>query len=341
MAIRKKGTAALAALALFSITLLFVSGFAGAEAVPEESTAPEQESAAVGPDPVDEPQAIIKGTPFKPRRLRTGVSVTATLEIKPVLHKGPCPVSFTLKGYISANNPTTVAYKFVRKDAPPSKPEILTFEGPGTKEVSQTFSVGAEGGTAPFEGWVHLEAVFPVNNKVRSDSVFFSGTCTTPGTEGAAVSKEIQEDCDPFDPAAVRAYQEKNIWKIGDGKKVLFGFGVDKREAENSLAVMKQYHLTKSCFIGRPKPSFHYMLSGDSAPMGEFEGEACKAFTPAAITVRQIKTGWALSEGERTLVAFGERKSEADRALSIIKKYGFNHLCLMATGKVDYMYMRK
>ncbi|HEY3275111.1 MAG TPA: hypothetical protein VGJ94_00700 [Syntrophorhabdaceae bacterium] len=341
MAIRKKGATALATLALFSITLLFVSGFAGAEAVPEESAAGEQESTAAGPEPVDEPQEIIKGIPFNPRRLRTGVSVTATLEINPVLHKGPCPASFTLKGYISANNPTKVAYKFVRKDAPPSNPEILTFEKAGTKEVSHTFSVGAEGGTSPFEGWVHLEAVFPVNNKVRSDSVFFSGRCTTPGAEGAAVTNEIQEDCELFDAAAVRAYQEKNIWKIGDGKKVLFGFGVDKREAENSLAVMSRYRITKSCFIGRPKPSFHYMLSGDSAPAGEFKGEACKAFAPAAITVRQIKTGWVLSEGERTLIAFGERKSEADRALSIIKKYGFTHFCLMATGKVDFMYMRK
>lgn len=339
-----RGKRPAAVLALLAVFVFLAAGMTvlAAEDGDDEIGAAATESVSPSSEPADEPQQEIRGTRMNPRRLRTGVAVTTSVEVKPVTYKGPCPATLTLKGYVSANNPTTVMYKFVRKEMPSQPPGTLEFDKPGTREVSETFTVGTKGKAGQIEGWAHLEAVFPVNVKVRSDTVFFSVSCTAPGNEmPATVGQDSQEDCDSFDPTALALYQEKNIWKIGDGRKALFQFGVDKTEAENSFAILRQYGITSSCFVGRPKPSFHYLLAGNAIPTGEFRGEACKVFAQELVEVRQTKTGWVLGDAAQVLLSFGDRRADADRTMELMKKYGATRLCTMATGRLDYLYMRK
>jgi len=39
----------------------------------------------------------------------------------------------------------------------------------------------------------------------------------------------------------------------------MFDFGSKKAEADKALAIIKKYGFNKSCFVGRPDPSFQYM----------------------------------------------------------------------------------
>ncbi|MCX5806062.1 MAG: hypothetical protein NT010_08355 [Proteobacteria bacterium] len=150
-----------------------------------------------------------------------------------------------------------------------------------------------------------------------------------------------QEHCVSFDPATAVVQQIQGVWSIIDSPSKLLSFGIDKIEAENSLAIIKHYTLNQSCFVGSPRPSFHYMLTGNAAPAGTFSGEDCLSFNPATINVRQIKGNWKVVDSDRSLFDFGTNKTEADQALAIIKKYGFTHSCMMARGKVDFLYLRK
>jgi hypothetical protein len=336
MMVWQKSVTIFTVLLLCVITTPAVKGFAEGE----------PDAAGLEPSRTEEPEPVIKGAPFNPRRMRFGVDVTVNIEVKPAVYKGRCPAVFVLTGRISANKPTTVAYKIIRKDGPPMKPVTLVFDKPETREVSDTFTIGGGGNSSAFDGWAYMEAVFPVNIKIKSNTVFFSGNCTNPGTNPSGATPPgaapgLQEDCVVFNPATTTVFQEKNIWKVRDGALTLFGFGIDRIEAENALAIIKHYRMNKSCSVGRPRPSFHYMLSGDAAPAGPFKGEVCKPFGPDTVAVRQTNNGWKIQDGERALIDFGKRKADADEALTIIKKHGFTHFCIMATGKVDYLYMRK
>ncbi len=147
-------------------------------------------------------------------------------------------------------------------------------------------------------------------------------------------------DCFTFNPAATKVQQSQGSWSLVDGPRTLFSFGVDRIEAENTLAILKHYGMDRSCFVGHPRPSFHYMLAGGSPPVGPFPGEDCRSFNPAMTSALWIK-GWRLVDGNNALFEFGTDKDGADQALAIIKRYGFTHSCRMARGKVDFLYLRK
>ncbi len=203
-----------------------------------------------------------------------------------------------------------------------------------------------ENAAAASETWAYIEAVRPVNVKTQSNTVFFNARCTGPGTEGleggsAEKKGDIKEDCVVFDPARTTAYEEQHIWKVGDGTHTLFSFGVDRIEAENARDIIRYYHMNKSCSVGRPRVSFRYMLVDDAAPAGLFKGEACRPFDPATTVVGRFNNRWGLRYDKRTLIDFGDQKDDADRAPAIIGKYGFAHMCVMAAGKVDFLYLRK
>ena len=297
--------------------------------------------------------------PRFPRRLGQGVAVDINLVASPVSQNDPCPTEFALKGRIFVNKATTVQYKFVRSDDQVMKPVTLDFDKPGAIDVTDTFRTGNS--PSAEQAWALIEAISPLNVKTRSNTVFFGGSCGGnrpaaavggPPQQVAGRSQRVagstkqqtvtaEQDCISFNPGEVTVRQEGNMWKVGDGVRTLFAFDLDKVEAKNALAIIRHYKITRSCFVGRPRPSFHYMLAGDSSPQGPFKGESCRPFDPASTSVRQVKQGWTLSDGDRSLIDFGERKADADQALSIIRKYRFTHFCTMAAGKVDYVYMRK
>jgi hypothetical protein len=67
------------------------------------------------------------------------------------------------------------------------------------------------------------------------------------------------EDCVSFNPATTTVQQIKGSWKVVDGSHWMFDFGANKAEAEQTLAIIKKYGFTHSCFVGRPGPSFTYL----------------------------------------------------------------------------------
>jgi hypothetical protein len=151
----------------------------------------------------------------------------------------------------------------------------------------------------------------------------------------------MREDCISFNPDTATMEQTSFGWRVVDGNQTIFGFDFDKTEAIIALATIKHYKMTQSCFVGRPRPSFHYMLTEGSSPVGPFRPADCSPFDPITTNVEQINGNWRVADGVKKLFDFGEKKDEANQTLSIIKKYGFSHSCMIAKGKVEYTYMHK
>jgi len=75
----------------------------------------------------------------------------------------------------------------------------------------------------------------------------------------APVGAFAGEDCLAFNPATIEVKQISGDWKIVDGSHWMFSFGAKKAEAEQSLAIIKKYGFTHTCYVGRPGPSFKYL----------------------------------------------------------------------------------
>ncbi len=67
------------------------------------------------------------------------------------------------------------------------------------------------------------------------------------------------EDCVSFNPATTTVQQIKGNWKVVDGSHWMFDFGAKKAEADQTLAIIKKYGFTYSCYVGRPGPNFTYL----------------------------------------------------------------------------------
>jgi hypothetical protein len=150
-----------------------------------------------------------------------------------------------------------------------------------------------------------------------------------------------KEDCVSFNPARAQVKKIKNRWKIVDGSHWMFDFGKKKNEAVKSLAIIKHYKMNRSCFVGRPDPSFQYMLVGSRAPKGAMKGEDCLRFNPRTTKVKKVGNKWIIVDGSHSMFNFGKKKNEAYQALKMIKKYGFTYSCFVGRPGPSFKYLRQ
>jgi hypothetical protein len=156
-----------------------------------------------------------------------------------------------------------------------------------------------------------------------------------------AASCPPREDCISFNPETTTVQQISGSWKIVDGSHWLFDFGTSEAEARQALAIISHYRMNQSCFVGRPDPSFEYLLVSGAAPAGAFPGEDCVTFNPATASVQQISGSWKIVDGSHWLFDFGSSRSEAEESLRIIRRYGFTHSCFVGRPDPSFSYLRK
>jgi hypothetical protein len=137
-----------------------------------------QEKPGVPAGPSVQQSTQTQQQPLNPRRMWFGLKVVADLGVTPATYSGPCPARFVFTGQIYANKATPVEYKILRSDNVQTTPKTLTFEGEGRQEITYTWEIGDANSLPAFDGWVLVEAVYPINRKTRSNPVLIRGTCT-------------------------------------------------------------------------------------------------------------------------------------------------------------------
>ncbi len=97
-------------------------------------------------------------------------------------YAGRCPTSVQFNGVISTTGgPGVVSYRFVRSDGAQGAIQTLAFEGPGSKGVSSSWTLGSDG--EGFEEWVKLEVFDP--SEVSSGEASFRLACADRSVDGA------------------------------------------------------------------------------------------------------------------------------------------------------------
>ncbi|MEW6668937.1 MAG: hypothetical protein AB1512_27320 [Thermodesulfobacteriota bacterium] len=158
-------TVLLSCLVLMGLTL---DGYSQQEPGAPQSPAAQKEQKAT-------PKKLIE-RPARYPRATAGLEVIADLSVSPSNFKGPCPAVFTFKGKISVNRPATVQYRFVRSDNVRHALGVLTFDKPGTQEVTDTWEFDDPTQLPTFKGWEAIQINLPM--KIKSNVAYFEGTCT-------------------------------------------------------------------------------------------------------------------------------------------------------------------
>ena len=149
------------------------------------------------------------------------------------------------------------------------------------------------------------------------------------------------QDCVGIDPGAVHLHHANGHWKLIDGSRWLFDFGTDRSAAQRALQVIVHYRMNRSCFVGRPNSSFGYLLAKGGAPTGPMAGEDCVAFDPATLRVSRTNDRWKIVADRRWLFDLGASEADAQKALTIIRRYGFNRSCFVGRPNAPFAYLRR
>lgn len=149
------------------------------------------------------------------------------------------------------------------------------------------------------------------------------------------------EDCIGFNPGTSKIKKVNGSWKIVDGNHWLFDFGSKRNEAKQAFRTIRYYGMNKSCFVGRPGPSFQYMLKGNAAPAGGMPGEDCIGFNRSNLKLKKLNGRWKIVDGRHLLFDFNNSYAEAKESLRYIKKYRMNKSCFVGRPGPSFEYMRR
>jgi hypothetical protein len=294
--------------------------------------------------------------------------ITARLAANPVSYSGNCPAVIKFEGEISVSAPCTVQYKFLRSDgATDTIMKSLVFEGPGSKPVSTTWTLGGPG-LPNYAGWEAIDVIAPVH--VESNKAVFKMQCQAAGQQRitarlAAIPTSYSGNC----PAVIKfegvisasapctvQYKflrsdnatdtiMKSLVFEGPGTKpvsttwTLGGPSLPSYEGWEAIQVISPVTVESN------KAAFKMQCVGGQQPQQPQQPtvgrEDCISFNPATTEVKQIEGDWKIVDGSHWMFSFGSKKDEADQALAIIKKYGFNHTCFVGRPGPSFKYLRK
>lgn len=149
----------------------------------------------------------------------------------------------------------------------------------------------------------------------------------TQGRQLALASLKIPEgEWLPLDWRQIQLRQDGG-WKLVQGNHCLADFGDREQEARDALRVVQSYRFTEQWRIGDgPAPFSLYLVNGQP-PRGVMIGVPSQAFHAESLSVRKVGDDWTISDGERPILAFGDRVNDAHVVLKIIQRQRFDHVC--------------
>ena len=180
-----------------------------------------------------------------------------------------------------------------------------------------------------------------IDKQVVNERVYSDHPVVLVQLEAPMLEPTLIEDCIPFNPNNAIIHFDNGGYHIVQGNKKLYSFGYAPREAQLTLQIIKHYNLSQTCYVGRPNPSFQYLLSAGRAPTGSIDNEDCLYFSPSNLVVTKVAGHWKIRDGTLQLMDFGDQYHEASKVLAIIKHYGFTYRCFVGRPNPSFKYLRK
>lgn len=129
-----------------------------------------------------------------------------------------------------------------------------------------------------------------------------------------------------LDAGAVTLKRVGGNWQVWAGQRVLKSLGDDNTGAEDVVRVMRELHPTEWVTIGTPRPVVEYGLTnGKPAVTAGFPRQVVP-IDLRSVRVEPVKGVWCLRDDGNILFNFGLHKADADQALAVVRRYGFNRI---------------
>jgi hypothetical protein len=137
------------------------------------------------------------------------------------------------------------------------------------------------------------------------------------------------EDKLPLDAASVSLKRVGGSWQVWAGQRLLRDLGNDETSAKDVVRTLRDQRPTEWVRIGSPRPVVEYgLVNGRPSIVAGFP----KAVVPVDLKtarVEPVKGVWCLRDDNSILFNFGASRADADQALAVVHRYGFNRVGLV------------
>ncbi|MDB5310611.1 MAG: hypothetical protein JWO38_4813 [Gemmataceae bacterium] len=134
------------------------------------------------------------------------------------------------------------------------------------------------------------------------------------------------EDKVPLDVGAVTLKRINGGWQVWAGQRVLKTLGDDEVGAKDVVRVLRELRPTEWAAIGSPRPVVEYGLTNGRPPVVAGFPRMVVPVDLRTVRVEPVKGVWCLRDDGNILFNFGLHKPDADQALAVVRKYGFNRV---------------
>ena len=134
----------------------------------------------------------------------------------------------------------------------------------------------------------------------------------------------------PVDPGTVSARRVGDTWQVWAGPRLLKDVGPSEDAARDVVRIIRDLRPTEWVAIGSPRPVVEYGLTNGKPILVAGFPKMVVPINLQTVRVEPIKGVWCLRDDDNILFNFGPRRADADQALAVVHKYGFNRVGLAA-----------
>jgi hypothetical protein len=134
-----------------------------------------------------------------------------------------------------------------------------------------------------------------------------------------------------LDPATITAKKINGLWQIWAGPKPIRFVGDDEAGAKDIVSMMRELHPTEWISIGSPRPIIEYGLTNGKPAISAGFPRAVVPIDLRTVKVEAVRGVWCLKDAGNILFNFGLNRADADQALAVIHRYGFNRIGMLGS----------
>jgi hypothetical protein len=134
------------------------------------------------------------------------------------------------------------------------------------------------------------------------------------------------EQLAPIDPATVTVRRVNNGWQVWAGQRLFKDLAGRETDGQEVARVLRELRPTEWAAIGSPRPVVEYGLIQGKPPLSGGFPKAVVPIDLATVRVEPVKGVWCLRDDDNILFNFGLARADAEQALGVVRKYGFNRV---------------
>ena len=129
-----------------------------------------------------------------------------------------------------------------------------------------------------------------------------------------------------MDVGGLSARRVNGRWAVTHGFVTVRDFGTDEAAATEFVKVLRELRPTDWGTVGTARVVVEYGLTSGAAATPAFTPKTSVAIDPGSLRVESVRGVWVLRDDDNILLNFGTAKGDAEQAVAVIRKYGFNRI---------------